>query len=87
MDDAESAKKKGQMAKFRPDHKFRQFWNFLILIICVYNAFSIPFRLCFGGTVSGYTVDWVLDILFFVDVYLNMHVGERAKRARLFEHP
>ena len=72
-DENASKKKKTSEAKFRPDLVFRHVWNFLILIICVYNAFSIPFRLCFGGTINGYAVDWTLDLLFFVDVYLNMY--------------
>jgi len=66
-------KKKSRVARFNPDHRLRHFWNFLILIICVYNAFSIPFRLSFGGKLSSYWFDWTLDILFFVDVYLNMY--------------
>jgi len=60
-------------ARFKPDHKLRHFWNFLILVICVYNAFSIPYRLSFGGNIETYTVDWLLDALFVVDVYLNMY--------------
>ncbi|GMH52088.1 hypothetical protein TL16_g01153, partial [Triparma laevis f. inornata] len=59
-------------------------WNFIILIVCVYNSVAVPFRLCFISDefTLFYLFDWALDIIFFIDVYLNMtefsyvHQGE-----------
>ena len=62
-------------ARIRPDNTFRQVWNFIILVVCCYNAMAVPYRLCFVGVKFSmtYLTDWFLDVLFFVDVYLNMN--------------
>jgi len=62
-------------ARVRPDNNFRHAWNFLILIVCLYNAMAVPYRLCFIGDVFSmtYFLDWFLDFVFFFDVYLNMN--------------
>ena len=47
-------------------------WDVLLLGICVYNAWMIPFWLAFSG-ISRLTlaIDWILDVFFLVDMVLR----------------
>ncbi len=66
---------------FYPDSKFCLIWNIIIVFICVYNAWVVPFRLTFTTNIS-YWLDWSFDSLLIVDMYLNysklgfLHEGE-----------
>lgn len=57
-------------AKFHPDSAFRRIWNVALLVVLLYNAWSIPFRLAFESSVSSFVVDWALDAVLFVDMHL-----------------
>jgi hypothetical protein len=47
-------------------------WNCFLFAACVYNAWMIPFRLVFGSSAdSSVMIDWVFDIFFVLDMYLN----------------
>lgn len=47
-------------------------WDVLLLGICVYNAWMIPFRLAFAGLSRlTLTIDWILDLFFLVDMVLR----------------
>ena len=47
-------------------------WDVLLLAICVYNAWMIPFRLAFSGLSRlTLTIDWILDVFFLVDMVLR----------------
>ncbi|GMH89258.1 hypothetical protein TrVE_jg3161 [Triparma verrucosa] len=82
--DMETEDQTSAIARIRPDNGFRHLWNFIILIVCVYNSVAVPFRLCFmrDNFTLFYLFDWALDVIFFIDVYLNMtefsyvHQGE-----------
>ena len=59
--------------KFHPDSTFCRNWNMVILVVCVYNAWEIPFRLAFGSSPSSYMIGWGLDLIMLVDIYLSYH--------------
>ena len=75
-------------ARINPDSAFRNVWNFVILIVCIYNGVAVPSRMCFldDKFSNYYFLDWTLDLLFIVDFYLNMnefsyvHMGELVTR-------
>jgi len=65
--------KRSRNAKIQPDSKLKSAWSIILLTVCVYNAWSIPFRLAFMSS-SYYIIDWTLDIIFVSDMFLNyMH--------------
>ena len=78
-DDDVSMSLVARIARIKPDSVFRHVWNFLILVVCSYNAVAVPFRLAFlsevwsNSTMNYYYIDWVFDIFFIVDMYLNMY--------------
>jgi voltage-gated potassium channel len=61
----------GTLVPFRPESKFRACWNFVIVCICTYNAWVVPFRLAFKTNIILYYVDWALDCFLIIDMLLN----------------
>ena len=54
-----------------PDSPLNLIWNVLLLAICIYNAWLIPFRLAFAHARGFAFLDWIFDVLFFLDMILN----------------
>jgi len=54
-----------------PDSPLNLIWNAFLLIICIYNAWIIPFRLAFAHARESIFVDWTFDVFFFLDILLN----------------
>jgi len=57
-----------------PNSVFKKVWNGLLAFILLYTALIMPFRIAFYDVVfwDGWTVmDFVIDLLFFVDVFIN----------------
>lgn len=61
---------KGDKAPFYPDSRFRLAWNSLIVLVCTFNAWMIPFRLAFT-TRGPVVIDWIFDCILLIDMYLN----------------
>ena len=55
---------------FYPDSTIRLVWNTIMVIICIYNAWDVPFRLVFDAT-TIYKIDWLFDFLLIMDIYFN----------------
>lgn len=64
-----------------PNSSFYQNWSMFVLIIIYYNVVMVPYRICFVAATEndiGYmnwywmTIDYVLDSMFFIDMYFNM---------------
>ena len=53
-----------------PDAPARQGWAALVLGVCVYNAFVVPWRVAWTPPLRSYALDWALDALLVVDVLL-----------------
>ncbi|KAL9190988.1 hypothetical protein ACHAXT_000694 [Thalassiosira profunda] len=54
-----------------PDSSWLLAWNTFLFLICVYNAWIVPFRLAFDTSNQSIIVDWVLDACFLLDMVLN----------------
>ena len=73
-------------ARFSSDSTFRKTWNFMILCLCIYNAWCIPFRIAFTYSLPQYYfIDWILDLLFVLDMYLNCYEFSFLRQGELIE--
>jgi len=61
------------------DSRWYLVWSMVIILICLYNAWIVPFRLGFLRE-PFYQLDWCCDIVLIFDMYLNY-----CKFAFLFE--
>lgn len=67
---------------FLPGSSFLLIWGTLLFFICVYNAWTIPFRIAFDTLNNTTWIDLIFDTLFFLDMVLNyrfiayVHDGE-----------
>ncbi len=61
---------KEEKAPFYPDSRFRLLWNSLVVFICTYNAWIIPFRMAFISN-GPIWLDWFFDLILLLDMYLN----------------
>ncbi|EQC37351.1 hypothetical protein SDRG_05568 [Saprolegnia diclina VS20] len=61
-------------SRFHPKSRFRKVLSVLVVLALLYNAFLVPFRLAFFSSLQppsylyGFIVDYVLDVLFVLDV-------------------
>jgi len=57
----------------RPDSTFKSTWNILLVMLLLYVAIVVPYRICFVDTFSEfwYIFDFVIDGLFGIDVIIN----------------
>ena len=62
-----------------PHSSIRTRWDLVISIMLAYNAFTIPYRVCFNDvldTTNGlWYVDRLVDVCFLLDVCANFHTG------------
>lgn len=62
-----------------PTSTIRQCWDFLVASFVIYNAWKVPFVLCFPavGYESGswYYFDFFLDIFFMLDIVVNFRTA------------
>eukprot|EP00804_Cyclotella_cryptica_P021886 CCRYP_000852-RA/>CCRYP_000852-RA protein AED:0.03 eAED:0.03 QI:454/0.9/0.90/1/0.7/0.72/11/722/2116 len=55
-----------------PTSTYYLIWNCFLFAACVYNAWTIPFRLAFKTSLDSSTfMDWVFDMLFLLDMLVN----------------
>ena len=57
-----------------PDSRFKVGWSFVLLILLMYVATIMPFRIAFYDRNEGFWLylDYFLDFLFFIDVWVNL---------------
>lgn len=59
---------------FRAHNRMRMRWEILVLLLAIWNGFSIPYNVAFYGTDEDYKwtiFNAILDFLFFLDVIVN----------------
>lgn len=69
-----SKKSRKKCCLLQPESGFRQVWDLVMLVILMYTALVVPFRVAFFSEVfwDGWTVcDFILDGLFLIDVLLT----------------
>lgn len=56
-----------------PDHKFKIFWNLIIIMLLVYTATFVPYQIAFiQDDIFALTVlDYITDSLFGIDIIIN----------------
>lgn len=65
------------MPKFiiRTNSKFRLYWDGLITFLAIVNLFIIPLEVAwipkYSETLSYIVFDYIVDILFLIDIVLN----------------
>ena len=62
---------------FLPRSPFKMIWNLLIVVLLLYTATILPYRVCFN-LLQGH--DWILldfsvDLFFFLDILVNFNTG------------
>ena len=60
-----------------PYSKLRSSWDVLMLVLIVYSAFAVPFRLAFFIDPDGVDkhFEQFVDALFWLDILLNFRTG------------
>ena len=56
-----------------PEDKFKAVWNMIIVILLMYTAIFVPFRIAFVQTDSSSIVvfEQIVDIIFGIDILVN----------------
>jgi len=56
-----------------PNSRFKIFWNFVIIILLLYTATFITYRVAFIDTDSELLIvlDYIMDTLFGIDIIIN----------------
>jgi hypothetical protein len=54
----------------RESGRFRRVWDLIIVLLILFNAYSIPVDVAFGSKSDG-ALNTIVDILFFVDIVVN----------------
>jgi hypothetical protein len=56
-----------------PDSLFKKIWNCIIIILLIYTATYVPFKVAFVDETSASLFAWdlVVDALFFIDIFVN----------------
>eukprot|EP00359_Climacostomum_virens_P002321 CAMPEP_0204913994 /NCGR_PEP_ID=MMETSP1397-20131031/11860_1 /ASSEMBLY_ACC=CAM_ASM_000891 /TAXON_ID=49980 /ORGANISM="Climacostomum Climacostomum virens, Strain Stock W-24" /LENGTH=715 /DNA_ID=CAMNT_0052085379 /DNA_START=31 /DNA_END=2178 /DNA_ORIENTATION=- len=70
----------------KPESLFKLAWDFLLLIIILYQALMIPFILAFNDTHQLYTeIDFGIYIIFFVDIAIGFNTAYYFKGALIMD--
>ncbi len=68
-----------EATSIHPHSTFRTRWDLAISLMLAYNAFVIPYRVCFGDvldtTQALWYVDRLIDVAFIIDVVANFYTG------------
>jgi len=62
---------------FHPESLFRLAWDWLLISVLLYQAFQVPFDLCFQQTVSSFTgvMEIVCVCAFVLDIGVTLNTG------------
>ncbi|KAJ3174459.1 Kinesin-like protein kif27 [Geranomyces variabilis] len=67
-----------QLTKFYviPEGSFLRTWDEVMVILAIINAILVPFMAAFQyHSVGAWIVSYIIDVLFFVDMYIKFHVA------------
>ena len=57
-----------------PESRFKTTWNIIIILLLLYTAIFVPFKIAFISEKDGIIMqifEWTVDILFGVDIFIN----------------
>ena len=60
-----------------PTNTGKQIWDFIVMVLLLYTALYVPFKVCFVETTSdfGFLLDLVVDFLFLTDIVLTFNTA------------
>ena len=60
-----------------PDNSIKGIWDLIVLFLVIFQAFVVPFRLCFGtvNTPNEDIFDVIVDIMFMVDIVASFNTS------------
>ena len=71
---------------FRVHNKWRLRWEFIILLIAVWNGFSVPYNVAFYGNgqsaIAWEVINILTDIMFFLDLLVNFRTTYTDSRTQ-----
>lgn len=69
---------------FRAHNAWRLRWEFFVLMIAVWNGFSVPYNVAFYGvgrsSVAWFIVNTMTDVIFFIDLLINFRTTYLSSR-------
>jgi hypothetical protein len=56
-----------------PSNRIKRVWDLVIMVLLIYTATYVPFRVCFidDGSDGFFIWECLVDSLFFIDIVLN----------------
>jgi hypothetical protein len=72
-----SKKKFKRIRPFEPDGNFKSFWDLIGMILVLFEAIVIPYRVAFNvkASASFLTLEYFIDFFFLSDIGLNFYTG------------
>lgn len=63
--------------QFRPETPARILWDIFLMLVIVYQAISVPFRICFSVPVTGawVSLEFTFTLVFILDIFVNFNTG------------
>lgn len=58
-----------------PNEPWKKIWNTAVLAAVIFSTFVVPFTLAFRPGFEGNVVDYLIDLIFYVDMGLNFFTG------------
>ena len=62
-----------------PDSRFKIFWNLVTIVLLIYTAIFVPYSVAFSESeeksMAQTVIDYVIDILFTIDIFINFLSG------------
>lgn len=66
-----------RMPSLHPESRLLIVWEALIVLVTLYNCFTIPFRIAFNATISKnwFLLDHLADLILIIDIFLRFHIS------------
>jgi hypothetical protein len=66
---------KGDFLMINPYGKFRKFWNLILIVIFLYTAIVMPYKIALidDSNFVFFIVDTIIDFLFMIDLFVNLN--------------
>lgn len=72
----------GDILLIDPEGNFNKFWNVVIVMLLIYTATYMPYKLAFiseNDTDTSFYIDTIVDFLFISDIYFNFNSPIKKK--------
>ena len=60
---------------YHPECKFKKFWSIILVLLLIYTATVMPYKMAFidSQTTTWFWIDLTIDCLFLFDIYINLN--------------